>query len=1466
MSNETNNNNQETNAVSIDDVPYLLVFGNKVSAPDKKIDELVLRQGGDVAFSDGTHQYKFILKGIKFNRKIYQPGEILAELVVEIPQTRTPSLKTIADLFAQRMVTLEEFMYDDSETDMKMMMLGKSQYKADEVNKIKISKVVAENYYVYEANPQLVHGDNGYVINMKLSIFSMDKLMTLNKYSKAYVNKKLGSGILMPESREFGLVGTGTKKDPLIQTNIGAICFLKYPEQLEIKVRRATPDSDGNMEQKYTATVDAEFIHPYLVQYNETFYDFMARTANRCGEFLYFEDGKLTLGLPNSGEAVKITDFKSLTFQEVVPGPLEISGYARDSVKDGVGKVENLNQTAIEKTPDKYPSDAFASSTAYNSELAVDEYMFPLCKDKFSSTNYEMRCEGNASQIAMANLIPFFRDVLTNEMAGAKGLGIAVAKTLAIQQGIKRGLSWNKGRTINNEKNTLFLTPYEKKPEQSDGTVTVQYGTLSEKGWTTLNYFNDVRRHQEKQQRQTICIDLGTDATHYKLGQKIKVKGCEGDYVIIEIQKRSGQNWDHDYNKYDQQASDKVSGIRSQVIYAIPAYKGKDGKDQFIPPVSNQPIIRKVGPQTAFIVDNGDPKQQGRVRIAYPWQSLANAKRAKMFETEEMLKQIEKEEEENEAKHNDVNEAHSDISSYFNSHDFSSENCQKLKTEILEKYKQCQKKIDGCKKGVLPERELNGFMDQISGLPVEKKKELQNSIARESIPGLEKKMATLSEELEAIEKVIEASVQSNAKKTDEDKKGILSKTLDDLEKKEGKRYEDKDKELKQRKEEAQKEVANNAEKAQGSLEEIASPWIRVSTPMATTGGGAFFKPQVGDEVLINYDNDNIDRPYVVGGLFSKNTLVPADGLARYMQPDVQQRNVNIALMSPNGHHITFTDPEYGGSFFTNALSPGIGFYSFISGLDKFSKGSKDLGGVIHIGDRYGLYEIEMLSHKRSVRINSPFGTVEVNAFAGITINAPNGDVKIRGKNITLEAGNKVEIISGKNIQPAGIGSPDTGQQKARDYTLLAVEGIGGGAADMFVTPVADLSLVRHVMETFVRPVDGTALIKSKRFLKLEAGPGTANIRANRYAWDKEESSEEFYKTVVQCVNYISAKIDQFYKEYEELWNIAYEKKERYTQLAKMYISEGSLEDINIPELVYDHHKDLVVENRDKEAYKKFQNDLEDYFVDRFHNGDNLTHDRFVQRSYKDADGNKVLNGFKTKKKYELIRPQVEAYGIACCDLYNHVDNFIEFMAPLDIHGKYEWISRNFFDITNHDRFKEGFDQWKDNFSKGRKKFLADPVSDAKLDMYNKANRAYYKRLFIALFLDHLAKSSENKLGTISAKYMYVGADFKKIAGGDKMALRSDYWWKRHILAMDRWSQTRFLRDVFDLTVGKILGKLKTTFTSHDRAIWRDRADGQILFSDKENATLAFENGGVTQYDDANVGTMDYLKKILMAIK
>ena len=1429
MSDSDKSKQESQTAEAFDDIGYVLTFGNSVLAPDKTIGLLELWQSEQINFQDNANKYSLTLHGVKFNRKIYQPGEILAELDIIIDQQTVPSLKSIADLFAQRMVKMDQFQF---------VTVNNKKGKKDR-------HCVASNYYVYEVNPQLVHGSSGLKIYVKLSIYSVDKVMTLNKYSKTYVNKKLGSGILMPESRNFHY-HYGTKG--LIKTDIGHMCFLKYPENLVISLKKPNAEDDEDAK-KYTATVNAEFIHPYLVQYNESFYDFLSRTSNRCGEFLFFEDGKLTLGLPDS-EPVKIDEFASVTYQEVLGGPLEIPGYARDSVKDGVGKVEELNQTPIAKSPAKYPMDVFAGSTAYNNELAIDEYIFPLEKEKFSTTNYEMRCDGTASQVAMAQLIPFFRDFLTNETAGGAGIGTALAKNIILQQGVNRGLAWNRQRTTNPEKEKLFLTPYAQKPEHSDGTVTVQFGTLSDKGWTTLDYFNDVRSHQEEQQRQTICIDLGTNATHYKLGQKIKVKGCEGEYVIIEIRKRSGQNWNNDYGKYDQTASDKVSGVRSQIIYAIPAYKGKDGKDTFIPPVNGLPIICKAGPQTAFIIDNADPKQQGRVRIAYPWQSVANAQRAALLTAQQRLKQIEKEEEELEAQLEKLSFIFK-LVGYGMSYTETGYHPDWLRTSVKKKYDEYLKKHN---------RQTEALA-QYGGTPAGQE-ELRKSI----VP---KESAWYEEVLKMLDECCEIAKRRDAAKEagDKEEQIRLNKEIIGLPhvyKQEYYKTKRRLEETRDKKEEQKATVVQEAEKVQKAIADDASPWIRVSSPMATPGGGAFFKPQVGDEVLINYDNDNIDRPYVVGGLFSKNNPVPQEGLARYTQPLVQQKDVNVALMSPNGHHITFTDPEYGGNFFTNALSPGIGFYSSIIGLDKFGKNVKDMSGGIHIGDRYGLYEIEMLSHKRSVNIKSPFGTVGINAFSGITICAPNGDVTIRGKNITLEAGNKISVTSGKNIQPPGIGSPDTTSGWWANTLTSTVGAIAGGAVDALVAPVVDLSLIRHVVEVFVRPVDGTMLIKSKRFLRLEAGAGKTTIKRNRYAKsveEKKQSSEAFYNTLIQCVQDIDSQVQNIFDTYNKMWRDAYDRKRAYFDDIAGVLNDDN--DPNIAELAYKLSSEVPVigEKIDDSVVEKIESKFEGHFKD----GDFTSYPRTMFKSYTDeSTGKKKKEKVLTSNRPEFYAQKAIPYLAACIDLYQYKDSLENGLVSPELPDDHPfiWVADKVESVEKC--LEDEFKKWDDNFSEGAEKFLTGYKPNPDDDPFAMENCKGIKRRLIMQYLQDVANAGSNKLGTFSAKYIYVGNLTDVIK--DPEALKSDYTWKSQVLVLDRYFQNSFFRTLWDSTIGKIWNKLKENFRSFELDVWKDAADGQILFSDKENATMTFENGGLVQYDDPYVGSMDHLKKILMAIK
>ena len=208
------------------------------------------------SFTIGDGIYVYDLHNLWFNRRIYQPGEIVAEVSLN-PK------KTISEI--TQMFLLKEVRLKNGDT------------------------VIAENYYVHEILPQEKKNDVG--IFVKLIIYSMDKLMTLDKYSKVYAGMKLGSEILNKERQSFKL------GDTAIEVDFERMRMLKYVYSKYMSDKVQT----GKI---FTIDIPSEFIQPYLVQYNESFYDFLSRTANRCGEFLYFEDGKLVLGLKTRMEKV----------------------------------------------------------------------------------------------------------------------------------------------------------------------------------------------------------------------------------------------------------------------------------------------------------------------------------------------------------------------------------------------------------------------------------------------------------------------------------------------------------------------------------------------------------------------------------------------------------------------------------------------------------------------------------------------------------------------------------------------------------------------------------------------------------------------------------------------------------------------------------------------------------------------------------------------------------------------------------------------------------------------------------------------------------------------------------------------------------------------------------------------------------------------------------------------------------
>jgi type VI secretion system secreted protein VgrG len=87
---------------------------------------------------------------------------------------------------------------------------------------------------------------------------------------------------------------------------------------------------------------------------------------------------------------------------------------------------------------------------------------------------------------------------------------------------------------------------------------------------------------------------------------------------------------------------------------------------------------------------------------------------------------------------------------------------------------------------------------------------------------------------------------------------------------------------------------------EGQFDENSSCWIRVSQQWAGAGWGAMFIPHIGQEVIVDFEEGDPDRPIITGRVYNGNNK-PADAL-----PDEKTKSV---LRSRNDNDIVIEDKE-----------------------------------------------------------------------------------------------------------------------------------------------------------------------------------------------------------------------------------------------------------------------------------------------------------------------------------------------------------------------------------------------------------------------------------------------------------------------------------------------------------------------------------------------------------------------------
>ena len=151
-----------------------------------------------------------------------------------------------------------------------------------------------------------------------------------------------------------------------------------------------------------------------------------------------------------------------------------------------------------------------------------------------------------------------------------------------------------------------------------------------------------------------------------------------------------------------------------------------------------------------------------------------------------------------------------------------------------------------------------------------------------------------------------------------------------------------------------------------------SSWARVAAPMAGKDRGAYFLPEVNDEVLVAFEHGDVRFPYVLGALWNGKDAPPVTN-------DDGKNNVRM-IKSRSGH-------------------------------------------VVKLNDEDGKETIEIIdkSQKNSIVIDTANNTITVTSNKDITLSASQGTIKLDAQKVEISSSDATKLKSGStmNVEASG---------------------------------------------------------------------------------------------------------------------------------------------------------------------------------------------------------------------------------------------------------------------------------------------------------------------------------------------------------------------------------------------------------------------------------------------------------------
>lgn len=181
-------------------------------------------------------------------------------------------------------------------------------------------------------------------------------------------------------------------------------------------------------------------------------------------------------------------------------------------------------------------------------------------------------------------------------------------------------------------------------------------------------------------------------------------------------------------------------------------------------------------------------------------------------------------------------------------------------------------------------------------------------------------------------------------------------------------------------------------------------WARVAMPSHGKSWGHYFQPEVGDQVLLAFEQGNIEKPYVIGCVAKDSN--------RFLKDAFDQNNQYKKIVTKNGSSIIFEDNAQG-----EGTKDKITIHTAKESHSVLLDNEKNL---IVIKDKENKNFIEMKTQNGHINVQADTKLViQVGENIKLTMNGNNGGVTLECSKLTVKTTGNTTVEATGSLKASG---------------------------------------------------------------------------------------------------------------------------------------------------------------------------------------------------------------------------------------------------------------------------------------------------------------------------------------------------------------------------------------------------------------------------------------------------------------